>query len=117
MGPELPALRAHHVLPVAQLRAVLPGRAPLLAVRSDAPRTGGCDRNRRRQGCAEEPTAQGATVRADVFQSRARNERGIAPQQDAGCCTPQQEFVPSSQPKFSADANGLKPLALPGAKQ
>lgn len=61
----------------------------------------------------------------DVLQS-ARKRLGkstkfkgkfIAPQQDASCCTPQQEFVPSSQPKFSADANGLKPLALPGAKQ
>ena len=62
----------------------------------------------------------------DVLQS-ARRRLGksvkfkgkfIPPQQDASCCpTPSQEFVPSTQPKFSADSGSLKPLALPGAKQ
>jgi len=42
----------------------------------------------------------------------------IPPTADNNCCVPaQQEFVPSTQPKFSIDNGGLKPLALPGAKQ
>lgn len=62
----------------------------------------------------------------DVLQS-ARKRLGkstkfkgkfVPPQQDPSCCAPtQQDFIPSAQPKFSADAGSLKPLALPGAKQ
>jgi hypothetical protein len=67
--------------------------------------------------------------RQDILQSVRRRlgksvkfkGKFIPPQQDASCCptTPatQGEFVPSAQPKFSAEAGSLKPLALPGARQ
>ena len=67
--------------------------------------------------------------RQDILQSVRRRlgksvkfkGKFIPPQQDASCCpttsATQGEFIPSTQPKFSAEAGSLKPLALPGARQ
>src|SRR5690606_1691819 len=72
--PEFPALRSHDRFPVALIRAVLPGRSPVLALRPEAGSRGRYGHDRGRAENHREPHSQGRRRRGDVCQSHCRDE-------------------------------------------
>ena len=81
VGPELAALPPDDLLPLALLRAVLPGGPPLLAVRPAAPGDRRCRHDPGRRGRCQ-PRAQGRAGRPDVRRpDRAHGRRAGYPPQ------------------------------------
>src|ERR1700682_4444817 len=67
-------MRPHDNFSVAQLRAILPGRSALLALRTEEPGDGRYRYHRRRTGGSRESATQGTGSRYHVRLAGARNE-------------------------------------------